>query len=314
MQTSFREYMKTGIILHMAYNGLAAGEGPILECLSQIAKDDFFEAVEVTQMKDDAVRRKAAEIIEVSHMQVAFGGQPMLLTTGKNINHLDETQRRIALDTLKNGIDQAYELNARGFSFLAGQYEEETKEASFEALLDSTRQLCEYAASKGDMTVLCEVFDYDIDKKSLIGPAHLAKRYAETICSEYGNFGLMVDCSHIPMLHETNEESLLPVKEYIRHAHMGNTVIKSPDCPGYGDSHPRFGFPNGENDVEELAAYLQVLVDIGFLNRENRPIVSFEVKPFGDEDSEFVIANAKRTLNDAWRLVSEPENPVLMET
>lgn len=303
MNTSFREYMKPGIILHMAYNGLATGEGPILECLSKIAVDDYFEAVEVTQIKDEQVRKKAAEIIEVSHMDVAFGGQPMMLTTGMNINHLDETERKKALESLKNGIDQAYELNAKGFSFLAGQYEEETKEESFQALLKSTRELCEYAASKGDMPVLCEVFDYDIDKKSLIGPVHMAKRYAETMCKEYENFGLMVDCSHIPMLHETNEESLLPIRNFIKHAHMGNTVIQSPQCLAYGDQHPRFGFPNSENDVEELAAYLQVLLNIGFLNKENRPIVSFEVKPVGDEDSEFVIANAKRTLNQAWTLV-----------
>ena len=55
------------------------------------------------------------------------------------------------------------------------------------------------------------------------------------------------------MIHETIEESIIPVKDYIIHAHMGNTVIKSPDCEAYGDNHPRFGFPNSENDVEELA-------------------------------------------------------------
>jgi sugar phosphate isomerase/epimerase len=110
----------------------------------------------------------------------------------------------------------------------------------------------------------------------------------------------MVDLSHIPQLHETIEESLLPVKDYIIHAHMGNCVIKDPSMEAYGDQHPRFGFPNGENDVEELTQYLQVLFDIGFLNEENPPIVSFEVKPVGDEDPEIVIANAKRTLNQAW--------------
>ena len=94
------------------------------------------------------------------------------------------------------------------------------------------------------MPVLIEVFDYDIDKKSLIGPVDLVKRYAEEITAKWDNFGLMVDLSHIPMLHETVEESLLPVKQYIRHAHMGNTVIKDPSCQAYGDQHPRFGFPD----------------------------------------------------------------------
>ncbi len=84
---------------------------------------------------------------------------------------------------------------------------------------------------------------------------------------------------------------------------MGNTVIKSPDCPAYGDEHPRFGFPDSENDVEELAAYLRLLLKIGFLNEKDRPIVSFEVKPFEDEDPDVVLAGAKRTLELAWELV-----------
>ena len=303
MNESMRKYMKVGTILHVAYRGLTTGEGPILDCLKKIVADPYFEAVEVTQMKDPAVRKAAADMIECGHMAVAYGGQPRLLTVGLNINDLDEEKRKMALASLKEGIDEAYELNAIGFSFLAGKYEEETKEQSYQALVKSTEELCAYAKSKGDMLVLIEVFDYDIDKKSLIGPVDLVKRYAEEITAKWDNFGLMVDLSHIPMLHETVEESLLPVKQYIRHAHMGNTVIKDPSCQAYGDQHPRFGFPDSENDVEELAHYLRVLKDIGFLNKENRPIVSFEIKPWGDEDSEVVIANGKRTLDLAWELV-----------
>ena len=40
------------------------------------------------------------------------------------------------------------------------------------------------------MPVLCEVFDYDIAKRSLMGPVELVRRYAKTICGEYENFGL----------------------------------------------------------------------------------------------------------------------------
>lgn len=303
MDKSMRRYMKVGTILHVAYKELGSGEGPILECLKKIVTDPYFEAVEVARMKDADVRRAAAKMISCANMVTAYGGQGRMLGAGLNINDLNEEGRQAALASLKEGIDEAYEINAVDFAFLAGRYEEETKEESFQALLSSTRELCAYAKSKGDMPVLCEVFDYDIAKKSLIGPVDLVKRYCDTICAEYDNFGLMVDLSHIPMLHETIEENLLPVKEYIRHAHMGNTVIKSPDCPAYGDEHPRFGFPNSENNVEELAAYLRLLLEIGFLNEENRPIVSFEVKPFGDEDPDVVIASAKRTLDLAWELV-----------
>ena len=303
MEKSMRRYMRVGTILHVSYKQLGSGEGPILECLKKIVTDPYFEVVEVAHMKDAEVRKAAADMIARGHMTSSYGGQGRMLGAGLNINDLNEERRRKALASLKEGIDEAYEMGVEDFAFLAGRYEEETKEESFQALLKSTRELCEYAKSKGDMPVLCEVFDYDIAKKSLIGPVDMVKRYAETICAEYDNFGLMVDLSHIPMLHETIEESLLPVQQYIRHAHMGNTVIKSPECPAYGDEHPRFGFPNSENDVEELAAYLRLLLKIGFLNEKKRPIVSFEIKPFGEEDPEVCLANAKRTLDLAWELV-----------
>ena len=303
MEQSMRRFMKVGIILHVSYPQLGGGDGPILECLERICGDDYFEAVEVARMKDPQVRKQAAEMIRMAHMVSAYGGQSRTLSAGLNINDLDETRRAMAVDTLKEGIDEAYEMGCAGFSFLSGRYEEERKEQAFEQLLKSTRELCRHAEKEGQMPVCCEVFDYDIDKRALIGPAALAARYAGEIRRDYGNFGLLVDLSHIPMVHETIEESILPVKDYIIHAHMGNTVIKSPDCEAYGDNHPRFGFPNSENDVEELAHYLRTLKEIGFLGEKDRPVVSFEVKPWKDEPPEVVIANAKRTLNLAWELV-----------
>lgn len=303
MEQSMCRFMKAGTILHVSYPGLGKGEGPILECLERICEDSYFEAVEITHINDPAVRKKAAAMIGMAHMVSAYGGQSRTLGAGLNINDLDEGKRSLAVDALKEGIDEAYEMGCEGFSFLSGRYEDISGEQAFSQLLASTRELCAYAQKMGTMPVCCEVFDYDIDKKALIGPASLAARYAGEIRREYGNFGLLTDLSHIPMLHETIEESILPVKDYIIHAHMGNTVIKSPKCPAWGDNHPRFGFPNSENDVKELAHFLRILLDIGFLNEESRPIVSFEVKPWKDEPPGIVLANAKRTLKLAWELV-----------
>jgi sugar phosphate isomerase/epimerase len=300
MNESLRQYMKVGLIHFMAYPTVSKGEGPIEETLYKIAVDDYFEVAEITWMKDPATRKRVKKMIETAHLTVTYGAQPRLLTTGMNINDLNEDGRQQALASLKAGIDEAYEMGATAFAFLSGKYSEESKEEAYQALVQSTKEICAYAKAKGDMKVALEVFDYDVDKKSIIGPVALAKRFAAEITAAYDNFGLMVDLSHLPLLHETPEESLIPIKDYIIHAHMGNCVVKDPSYPAYGDAHPRFGFPNGENDVEELTAYLRVLLSIGFLNKENRPIVSFEVKPFEDEDPDLVIANAKRVLNLAW--------------
>lgn len=303
MNDSLYKYMKPGLVHFMAYPSTIKGEGPVVETIKKVALDEYFTAIEITTIKSDEERKQVKKMLETSHMTVAYGAQPRLLTTGLNINDLNEEGRQKALANLKAGIDEAYEIGASGFAFLSGKYEESTKEESYQALVHSTKEICAYVKSKGRMKVALEVFDYDVDKKSLIGPANLALRYAKEVREEHAHFGLMVDLSHIPLIHETIEESLLPVKDYIIHAHIGNCVVKNPDLPAYGDVHPRFGFPNGENDVDQVVAYLKVLLNIGFLNTTNPPIVSFEVKPFGDEDPDIVIANAKRTLNEAWAKV-----------
>lgn len=303
MNDSIHKYMKVGLIHFMAYPSTIKGEGPIVETVRKIVVDDYFDAIELSWIKDPEVRRQVVKMLAPSHMTVAYGGQPRLLTTGLNINDTNEEGRQKAVATLKEGIDEAYELGAVGCAFLSGKYEEAKKEEAYRALVKSTQELCAYAKSKGGIRIVHEVFDYDIDKKSLVGPASLARRYAEEVTAEFDNFGLMVDLSHLPLIRETAKEAILPVKEYLVHAHIGNCVVRDCNLPAYGDAHPRFGFPGGENDVDELVEYLRVLKEIGFLNEKNPPIVSFEVKPFGDEDSDIVVANAKRTLNRAWALV-----------
>ena len=302
MIESIHKYAKVGLIHFMAYPSTIKGEGPIEETIRKIAVDDYFDAIEVTWIKDPETRKRAKKMLDSSKLAVAYGGQPRLLTTGQNINDLDEDKRQIAIANLKEGIDEAYEIGAVGFGFLGGRYVEETKEESYQALVKSTKELCAYAKSKGDLKVVLEVFDYDIDKCALIGPVDITKRYAEEVCASCDNFGLMVDLSHIPIIHETIRENLLPVKDYIVHAHMGNCMIKDKNDPAYGDAHPRFGYPGGENDTAELVEYLEVLLEIGYLDPNNRRFLSFEVKPVGDEDPDIVIANAKRTLNLAWAL------------
>ncbi len=303
MNESIHKFAKIGLIHFMAYPSTIKGEGPIEETIRKIVVDDYFDVIEITWIKDTAARARVKKMLQTSHLTVAYGAQPRLLTTGQNINNLDESKRLTAVSNLKEGIDEAYEMGAVGLGFLSGKYQEEKKEEAYQALVRSTRDICAYARSKGNLKIAHEVFDYDIDKRALVGPVDLAKRYAGEICEEFDNFGLLVDLSHLPILHESARQSLIPVKDYIIHAHMGNCVMKDRGDPAYGDAHPRFGYPGGENDVEELVEYLKVLMEIGYLDPDNRRILSFEVKPVGDEDPDIVVANAKRVLNLAWAML-----------
>lgn len=113
----------------------------------------------------------------------------------------------------------------------------------------------------------------------------------------------MLDLSHLPLQHETIEHALTVAKDHLVHAHMGNCVLRDKSHPAYGDQHPRFGVPGGENDVPQVVEYLRTLIKIGYLREGNPRILSFEVKPMAGESSEVVLANAKRTLREAWELV-----------
>lgn len=303
MNEPMRKYFRPGIISFMSYPSIIKGEGDVEGAIRKIAADPYFDAIEISWIKDPAVRARVKVMLDQSHLTVVYAAQPRLLTAGLNINHLESEQNAAALETLKQGIDEAYEMGASGFAFLSGKYDEANKEKAYEILLNNTSELCEYAAARGNMPVNLEVFDFDVDKKSLIGPTPLALRFAQDITKQHKNFGLLVDLSHVPLLRETIRESIIPVKDYITHVHIGNAVCGDPSHLAYGDAHPRFGFPNGSNDVEELREFLQVLLEIGYLNPKNPPIVSFEVKPVGDEDPDIIIANGKRVLDTAWARV-----------
>ena len=58
--------------------------------------------------------------------------------------------------------------------------------------------------------------------------------------------------------------------------------MRDPCLPSYGDKHPRFGAPLGENDTEALAEFLTVLFEIGYFPEagpDPAPVVTFEVRP-----------------------------------
>ena len=305
MKESIHKYFKVGLISFMAFPANMRGDDPnVLEGIRKVAVDDYFDAIEVNWIKDDALRAEAAKMLEVSHLKVCYGAQPRLLTTGLNPNHIDETERAKAEATLIEAIDEAEQLGAKGIAFLSSKWQPETKDEAYAQLLKTTRNLCDYAKTKGMMVEL-EVFDYDIAKASLIGPAPYAAQFAADMRMTHSNFGLLVDLSHIPMTYESPEFVIRTLRPYITHLHLGNTVCQDPKAEGYGDEHQRFGFPGGSNDVDQVLDYLRALKNEGFFNEQDPYVFSFEVKPWKDEDPEIVVANAKRVLNRAWAMLED---------
>ena len=298
MRESIHKYFKVGTIQWMSFPRMDG-----LESLKTICRDDFFDAVEINTNKLGQIMDEARALLDQSHLKVCYGAQPALLGPKLNPNDLDEAGRQKAEDALKESLDKAAFFGAKGIAFLSGKWQAETKEQAYAQLLKTTVNVCAYAASKG-MNVELEVFDYDVDKASLIGPAPLAARFAADVRCLCPNFGLLVDLSHFPICHEVAKDVIRTCRPYITHLHFGNAVA-DPGAEGYGDWHQRFGYPGSANDVPELLDYLRVLREEGFFNAAEPLVLSMEVQPTAREDELTVLANTKRCLNRAWALLED---------
>ena len=298
MKDSIHKYFQVGTIQWMSFP-----KRDPMDSLMAIARDDFFDAIELKGYGSAEANQAAKAILDQSHLKVCYGAQPRLLGPKLNPNAIDEEERKKAEATLLEAVDEAEYLGAKGIAFLAGKWEEATKDQAYAQLLKTTRNVCDYAATKG-MNVELEVFDFDIDKAALIGPAPYAAKFAADMRTTHSNFGLLVDLSHFPTTYETSQFVIRTLRPYITHLHIGNAVVKE-GCDGYGDLHPRFGYPNSANDTAELLDFFRVLKQEGFFNAENPYVLSMEVTLRPGEDEDVVLANTKRVINRAWALLED---------
>lgn len=300
MKDPIQKYFDVGTIAWMSYPPQSY---PLLEAVKKIACDEYLSAIEITHIEDAKVRGQVRDMLAQSHMKVCYGAQPGLLGTGKNPNDIDEERRLEAQKILMDAVDEAQYMGAGGIAFLAGKWEEETKGEAFGQLIKTCENVCLYAAEK-KMTVELEVFDYNMDKAALIGPAPLAAEFAAEMRKRCSNFGLLVDLSHFPTTYETSEFVIRTLRPYITHFHIGNAVVKE-SLEAYGDQHPRFDFPGSANDTPELLDFFRILKSEGFFNSRKPYVLSLEVKPWNNEDGEIILANTKRVINRAWALLED---------
>jgi sugar phosphate isomerase/epimerase len=307
MSESWREQMYVGLVHFMAFPNATEKE-PLLDSVRYLAKDDFWDVIEVKRSEEPGVHQALKELAEQAGMKIGVGAQPWLLTQKLSLNDPDEAGRKAAIDEVKKSIDAAYEMDARIVAVLTGKDPGPAeRDHQLDLLVDSLTQLCKYSQEKAQDYVAwisVETFDYDVDKACLLGPTDRAADCISRVkAAGVSNIGLTIDLSHLPMLREDYAECLSLAAEHLIHVHVGNCVCADPALPGYGDLHPRFEYPGGENGVNELRLFLEALTYVGYFRSEvptPKPIVTFEVKPMPGEDSEIVLAQTKRIFRRAW--------------
>lgn len=302
-----------GVVHPMAYPQCRTGEGPQVQTLQEIVADEFFGAVEIAPIKDPAERRRAQALLAASQLQVVYLPILPVIIENLDVSSADAAARNAALTRMKQFLDEAVEFDAT-LAMIGPPRDPGASEraAVTERLVQALRELCDYAdatAGRRRLFLTLENFDRTVEKKRLIGPTAEAVAVAAAVGRE--NFGLTVDLSHLPLLGETPAQALRTAAPHLIHVHIGNCVLKHPESPLYGDFHPRFGHPQGENDLPQVVEYLRELHGIGHWERARqrvgaRPILSMEVKP-DDELSQTILANGKRTFARAWAVAAAKE-------
>jgi sugar phosphate isomerase/epimerase len=301
-----------GVVHPLVWVECRSGDGRVVETLRQIVEDDEFGAVEIAPPNDPAVRQAARELLASSGLQVVYLPILPLIVQKLPFADADSSARAATLERMKAHVIEAVEFGAP-LAMIASQLDpgEGQREAAVDRLVEDIRALCDLALARSEKRLLhitLENFDRDIEKKRLIGSTAEAVELAQRV--DRPNFGLTIDLSHLPLLNETPEDALKLAAPYLLHAHIGNCVIDYPESPIYGDFHPRFGHPQGRNDVPEVIRYLRALEEVDFYQRARSklgttPILSMELRTNASENDTpaFILANGKRTFKRAWASV-----------
>ena len=305
--------MKMGIVHPMLFPETKLGEGPVLETIEGIVKDPFFEVIDVSWIKNDRVKKKAAHLMKMAQIGVVYTQGFVAYAKCLNPHALETKERRRSLQEIKRSMDEALSLGAGIFQMIGGPDPGPIKRKEAKKyFVESLCEVCQYAsvnAGSHNMIISLENLDRNIDKKFLIGPTSEAVEVIQSVRRDFPNIGLTLDLAHLPLLSESPEAAVTTAKEYLVHVHLGNCVLKDKNHARFGDTHPPFGVEGGEVGVYQLAEFLGALVKIGFFTAtdDDRPVVSFEIVPSQGDSPEVLIAAAKRVLARAWSRVERTE-------
>ena len=293
--------MAVGIVQPMAFPEARTGRA-LLGSVRWLAEGGYFDLLEVTHVPEPEARRELKALASDTGLRLLYAAQPVLLGESLSLSHPEPAERSRALSRTEQCLEEAAELGAEALALLSGPNPpEEERSAHLDLLTESLLRLCRSAADGGGPPILLENFDQvPFGKNCLVGPTAEAAEVVRRVRREGGRCGLLVDLSHLPLLGESAEEALGAAAEVLEHVHIGNCVMRHPEHPAYGDNHPPLGIPEGENGVEEVTEFLGQLLRVGYPGEGRRRAVSFEVKPLGQQTPQQVVAEAQRTLDEAW--------------
>ncbi len=305
MREPITNYARLGLVHHMLYPDCGGHPDKHVPTLKALAQRDDIETFDCCLPYEPAAREELISILhDCGKTDVTFATHffPLRKISFCSTSIPEQAQTRMIV---KDMVECAAATGATGFIFASGgPSPDQAKPAHHAAFADFCRWLCNELKPHG-ITALLEPFDMTIDKKFLYGPTAECVDLIESLQPDVDNLAIELDMAHLPLMGEIFADAIRAVALYLQRVHLGNCVLQQSD-PRYGDTHPPIGCPGGEIDVPQLKEILQTLLDVGFLNREQRGNLVIEMTPWPGQSVEETIADSFERLNKAWKNLNAP--------
>jgi len=303
MKEDIHRYAKLGLVHHMLYGKELADPKKHAATLIEFFQRDDIETFDCCLPYPERMRQQIVDAIENSNKtDICFATHlfPLRKLSFASKNISEQAQIRLIV---KEMIDQAALIGATGFIFASGGPDPANADNdNYRSFANFCTWLCAELKPHG-ITALLEPFDMTVDKKFLYGPTKKCVELIRGLEPEINNLGIELDMAHIPLMGETFEHAIRTTAPYLKRVHLGNCVFKDKANPLYGDLHPPIGFPGGEIDIEETAEILSCLLNVDFLNPDNRGNLIIEMTTWPGKTVEETIADNFNRLNKAWEMV-----------
>lgn len=298
---SYKDYVKLGLNHHLLYAEVASEPAEHQRTLMQLLEDDRLEILDIWIPDVEPFRSSETMAIRDSSKEIYYN---VGTRKGKEPAHpasLIPEKRRYSLDFYKDELDRAVEVGATRVITNSGPNNPENRQAAIDALVEFYIEICNYVP--GDILIMIEPTDWDVDKCKLIGSSREAVDLAGRIhAAGCENFSSMVDMGHLPLMHETILQGMSDSRDQIGHIHMGNCILKDKSNPMFGDKHVAWGIAGGEYNIKDLVELLSVGLKMGYFNNKSRGSASIEMRPVPGMTPEQSFDFYYKTFCEAWEI------------
>jgi hypothetical protein len=297
----FNDKVDFGVVQNLlAFPGWRGETGEGLEISKMLLDDPFFGVVEMGWISNPDYRKQIRNWVLKSGKEVTYGCGPVVFGEGLDINSRDEKLRVKSVERLKELADDALDYGAKILLITSGRNVEPDKRGeAFRLIMDSFEEICGFCREirpNNPLVGAVELFDSEIDKKLLLGPPDYAVMLSARVVKRNPNFALSVDLSHIPLMGLSTEGAVRGCMTFLQHVHAGNCVLRDVSHPQYGDKHPMFGIPGGENGRQQVQEFFGILEKAGYTRKRvptRRPVAIAEIIPTEKDDIAMIVENIK---------------------